>query len=729
MRPRLLGRYRPTLVLCSMFLVALLAGTAKAQPLADRVPADSLIYVGWLGYDAKAPGFQGSHLQAVMEAAEFKTLVEQTLPGLLQRIAEEDPNAGQAIGLAKPILMPMLKHPTAIFVAKPVMGRNQQPMPKAGILCQAGADAEAMHAQIQKLLADGPPDLQQMVKVNRQGDTVVVTLGYEAGLPAGAGLSASPAYKSVEAHTVKNSSFIVFVNVEELMATADQAIEFYAEDEEPRTMWPKVRDAIGLKSVKRFVWSSGFDGKEWMDHLFLSAPEPRSGLVALADPTPVSDAAFKSIPATATLAGASKFDVAKVVAAMKKAVVEVEPNAAKDVESAFAEASKAIGMDVEKDLIATLGDEWVYYVDPMTGGRGLGGIVILNRLKDAAKAEAAFGKLETLVNDELKKNIQEEKVELKFRTTKSGATTIHYLGTPFISPAWAVKDGYLLIGLFPQMVAGAADQIGAQKSILDNPSFQALRKRLGVTNACEVVFADLPKTAPDSYATWVAISRMVNLADVMGIPAPAMLLPPLNKLMPHLAPAGSVTWTDKDGIHVKAISPFPGATLLASDPLGGMQMMTPMMMGVALPSLNRAREQANRIKSASNIRQILVAGIIVANQRPNGTFPATQGELLAGGDLTIDVFINPRSNTARPAIAGDVKAQAKWVEENSDYVWIGKGMKNTEGPDTILCYEKPEGMTDGINVGFADGHVEWLTLEEARARINKQMQQRGQDVQ
>lgn len=713
--------FRRSLFAFALVLALVLPTVARAQPLADKVPGDALIYVGWMGYEAKSPGFEGSHFQAILEAAEFKKLMNETLPAVLEKVAKQDRDAEQFITLAKPILVPMLKHQTAIFIAKPMMAKEQQPMPKGGILCQAGPDADAMHGQIQRLLADGPPDLQQLVKLTKQGDLVAVTIGYEGGLPAGGGLTASAGYKSIEAHTVKNSSLMVYVDVEALVATVEEGIALYAEAEEPKKMWPKIRDAIGLKGVKRFVWSSGFDGKEWMDHLFLSAPEPRTGLLALADPAPVSDAALKSIPSTATLAGASKFDVAKLVAGLKKVAIELEPNAARDIDRAFAEASKAIGMDVEKDLLATLGDEWVYYVDPMTGGRGLGGIVILNRLKDAAKAEAAFTKLETLINDELKKNIKEDNVEIKFRTTKSGATTIHYLGTPLISPAWAIKDGHLMIALFPQMVAGAADQIGAGKSILDNPAYQAVRKRLGVTNACEVAFADLPKTAPDSYATWVAISRLVNFADVLGTPAPAMLLPPLNKLMPHLTPAGSVTWVDKDGIHIKAISSFPGATILASDPLGGMQMAAPLMMSVALPSMNRAREQANSIKSMSNLRQIALGGIIAANQKPNGMFPDSLAQLVELSDLTPEVFISPFSAAAGPRpVLADAKAAGKWVEENSDYVWAGKGVKNTAGAETIIAYEKPGLRPDGlVNVAFADGHVEAMSEFALRDRLEK----------
>jgi prepilin-type N-terminal cleavage/methylation domain-containing protein len=48
-----------------------------------------------------------------------------------------------------------------------------------------------------------------------------------------------------------------------------------------------------------------------------------------------------------------------------------------------------------------------------------------------------------------------------------------------------------------------------------------------------------------------------------------------------------------------------------------------LLISILLPSLNRAREQANRIKCASNLRQIAMAGIMYAGQdmRSNGKVP------------------------------------------------------------------------------------------------------------
>ncbi len=50
-----------------------------------------------------------------------------------------------------------------------------------------------------------------------------------------------------------------------------------------------------------------------------------------------------------------------------------------------------------------------------------------------------------------------------------------------------------------------------------------------------------------------------------------------------------------------------------------------LLISILLPSLNRAREQANRIKCASNLKQIGLAIQIYANENANrgGGFPRT----------------------------------------------------------------------------------------------------------
>src|SRR5512145_516368 len=56
-----------------------------------------------------------------------------------------------------------------------------------------------------------------------------------------------------------------------------------------------------------------------------------------------------------------------------------------------------------------------------------------------------------------------------------------------------------------------------------------------------------------------------------------------------------------------------------------------LLISILLPSLNRARETANRVKCASNLRQLGLAMIMYANEQKFQAFPRTKA--LNGTDI------------------------------------------------------------------------------------------------
>ena len=142
-----------------------------------------------------------------------------------------------------------------------------------------------------------------------------------------------------------------------------------------------------------------------------------------------------------------------------------------------------------------------------------------------------------------------------------------------------------------------------------------------------------------------------------------------------------------------------------------------VLVSVLLPALNRAREQANRVKSAANLREIGQAAVIFANDQKDGAFPGSFAEMYKKQELTPDVFINPRTEHQVPP-GLDRDQIGAWLDDNCDYVWLGKGRKNNLPADIVLAYEKPEGLSDGINLLFADGHVEFMVLNDAQQAID-----------
>ena len=58
-----------------------------------------------------------------------------------------------------------------------------------------------------------------------------------------------------------------------------------------------------------------------------------------------------------------------------------------------------------------------------------------------------------------------------------------------------------------------------------------------------------------------------------------------------------------------------------------------------------------------------------------------------------------------------------WINANSDYAWLGKGLNDSVAADTLLAYEKPAGLEDGINILYADGHVDFVVMPDAMKQL------------
>jgi prepilin-type processing-associated H-X9-DG protein len=573
-----------------------------------------------------------------------------------------------------------------------------------------------------KLVVDGALARFPLVVVELGGVVVLGggLMGWGATQKPAAPLSASKSYTAALAHVQASAVAAVYLDVEGVVKLVDGLVGNSPQGQH----WAKARDMLGLNGVRRFIWTSGFDAKDWMSRAFVDAPAPRKGAIpGMFDAKPLGQEILKAIPQTATVAMAGKFDLGGLVSAIRSAVAQLDPDAGQQVDAGFNQVGQMLGLDLQADLFNALGDEWAIYVDPMAAGQGMLGFSIVNRARDATRLESSLNKIEKLANALLDQNLAQEGMTINVKQTKAGAATLHSLAVPLVSPTWSVKDGNLYLGLYPQVVEAAVEHVAAKnKSILENEDFLAVRKRLGDVAASGLTYANLPKTAPDGYQEILMVARMyLGFADMFGADTPAMLLPPLRKIMPHLSPAGSVSWTDAAGWHSKSVSPFPGATALT--PGGGGQVLIAqqsLLLSILLPSLNRARETANRVKCGSNMRQIGMAILLYSNEN-KGKYPPDQGTIVKTQDIVADVFVCPSGNSPQPPKFNNPDAAAKWVNEHTDYVYLGAGMNSTVGAETIVLYEKPGAHgKQGMNMLFGDGHVEFQLMPNAMRMIQDQ---------
>lgn len=721
-------------LLIGLLALAWISLPVSAQPLADKVPEDAIIYVGWAGTDALADPYKQSRLKGVVDHSNIPKIFTEFLPALANRVAQDEPQAADAIRAALSVSEPLWKRPGVIYFGGVDLG-GPQPMPRVGIVVDGGNEAKKLADTVNAAIAKTGNALPVQAVVHGNRYVVLIAMipppaemtRLLDGQAGGKTLAASGKFTDALKHARKGAAFTVYIDGEGLVKLGNDVMAQAAPPDAKR-MWEKLRDALALHGIRRLIYTAGFDGPDWVSDAFIDAPAPRKGLAAMLDAEPLTDGVLKAIPKSATWAMAGRFDLTNLLAAVRMVAGEFGPGAGQELDEALAEAKRQTGVDLEKDIIDPMGSEWAVYLSPMVGGTNVMGFALVNKADDAQKLKGALDKLAAQATKALAEAMIREKMTLAFRTTKVGDIEVNYFAVPFVAPSWTVRDGNLYIGLYPQTVAAAAGHVASKgPSILENEAYAAVRKRLGGQPPTAVHFADLPKTAPASYPTLLMMLRMgTGFGDILGAPVPEMILPPLDKLLAHLTPAGSVAWSDAAGLHYRTINPFPGASVLETE-YNIMAGQGAVMVSILLPALNAAKERANRVKCAVNLKQIGTGCILYANDN-KGRYPATLGDLV-DADLNPDVFVCPASGTAIPPpdIGRDPRRAKDWINANADYVYlggVGPGKVNINHPaDTVLAHEKFENHEEeGINILFNDGHVEWMILPQAEELLRKQME-------
>jgi hypothetical protein len=119
-----------------------------------------------------------------------------------------------------------------------------------------------------------------------------------------------------------------------------------------------------------------------------------------------------------------------------------------------------------------------------------------------------------------------------------------------------------------------------------------------------------------------------------------------------------------------------------------------------------ARSDALRanLQTIARLKQIGLAAMIYANDH-GGKLPPDLGAL-AGQSLSPDTFLAGGSKTEVPKDLAkqDAKKQADWVNEHTDFVYLGAGKESNKLPATfVLAYLKAGG--EEAPLLFADGSV------------------------
>lgn len=686
-----------------------------AQTLADHVPADAIGYAEWKGADTLGPQYDQSQLKKMMDATDWPAQFGPFWQRALNKIGQSDRDARNVINIVQPIAATLWRHPTGFYVGPVDMTDRRHPRPRVALLCEAGEDAVLLRRRVNNILAGQQTFVERnQVKVAGTGTLVIIEMGDIDldKISADQSLASDAVYKAALTQGQKESAFCAFVSGTKLngMITSMGSAR-------PGEQPVNPLEVLGFGNLKSLVCTTGFAGAKWGSELHMSfdgaAPQVK----------PLSKELLQSIPVSATSAIAGRLDLGVAFDQFFKFIHMGSPRAEQDLAAIPADFKRQTGLDLHTDVFAPLGDEWALYADPQIGGSSVLGLVLVNHLRDPARFEQSLKSLEGQLNEILGQALGRQGMSLGFRTIEKEGAAIHYFSSPLISPTWAIVDGNLYVSLYPQTAIGAVHQAKSGKSILENPSYVALMKELGDHAPSGMAFYDLPRTVGDQYAGLLLVSRLgLGMADMFGLEAPAIGVPTLHDLQPLMSPAGNVSWTDEAGWHSRGVSPFPGAEAFSG--MGMLQSQGPatsaLMTSILLPSLSRSREFANRVKCGNNLRSIGQAVVLYQGAK-NGKMPKSLGAAMIETDaITLDTLVCPSSNNDAPA--GELTDEQKidWANQHASYILldISKLKMDDLRADRVMAFEKPDNHDgDGINILYCDGHVDWVTLNEAKTQI------------
>jgi hypothetical protein len=238
---------------------------AGAQPLADRLPGDTMLYVGWVGRNNLGDAYERSHTKAVLDASTLRQAWSEALPRLLSRLAQNDPQAAAKFTSLLESLEELSPYPTALWawprLAAGDGGEAAQPCGVA-VISDVGGQAEALAQQLEEKLAGVaqgaqrwtvgilPGGLLYVAPSARRAD--VQQLLQQAG--SGSSLAQNPQFTSAVREVGAEPIVLAYIDVERLLPLLERDA-----DAQGRILLR----VLGVREIRRLAMSGAFDHRDW----------------------------------------------------------------------------------------------------------------------------------------------------------------------------------------------------------------------------------------------------------------------------------------------------------------------------------------------------------------------------------------------------------------------------------------------------------------------------------
>ncbi len=534
-----------------------LAQTPSA-PLAEHLPADTLLYAAWAG---KTLTFSGSMMGQLLDEP-FARDVVAALETAAQAQLPEGPSRelfGQGWSMARLLW----RHPLAVAVLDPGDLGERPALPPMILLLRLEDDREAFEKHWEALLAalaesQGLP-FEPHIADNARYHTLTVdegvTLAVGTFTPKQGGplffvtlgpadtpqrLFATTAEESLgraagftgalQPVSGDNVQIAVYAHVQRaveiLRPLADAALR-QGSPQAPDLQ--AVLQAAGMDKATTYAGTVRIVDRGMYSRFRLQTPAPHRGLLLLYAGAPILDSDLEGVPDDTLFAQAANVSPLAVYEETRRALRALDPNTDRQLQGMLQGISEELGVSVTDDLLAHLGDTWVLASAPSLGGLLTGTVLSVELTNEEAFRTAldkVLARFQETATATAPGDPRPPASRFRVRTVRTPRGRVQYLAPVGesllpIAPAWAIHRKRLYVGLYPQVVQTAIAEPPAPP-LTGTPRFQKLRAYLTGKPAL-LSYTDTPQVARHAYP--LALVGWTTLANAAGNQAGTPLLP------------------------------------------------------------------------------------------------------------------------------------------------------------------------------------------------------------
>ena len=436
------------------------------------------------------------------------------------------------------------------------------------------------------------------------------------GAPAAESLATSARYRTVvERMGARQHAMLVYADAKRIVdrgvAIARQHTRGGDVDE-----FVGIWRALGLDALEAVAFADIPSGDGFRTELALTMTERRGVLGIPVEGRPTQRFAAHA-PRNCLLYGAEHVDLAGMWVRVLDLVGSLDADARAEMEEGERMANAALGVDLRRDVVGSLGTEWAVSLAQPPGGGLIPDLALFIEVKDRARLEAA---LETVLK-RLQGMAAEEGAVFKVAEAEWRGHRIRFVemaerdGDPIpVAPAWALGDDRLVLALYPQTVKHALMEKPALPS---HDEYKALLRRVPDT-AVSTMYVDAGGMIGWLYNSAVPLLQVVQggmhvHAAPFGLRLNMQDLFTADLLARHLGGCMTYTAVEKDCIRMGYVSDFgiaglivPAAMLAGAAGVAYMRLeAAPAEIVAPMPARAHREREAERRAENAMLRQRL----------------------------------------------------------------------------------------------------------------------------